>query len=204
MKSILGLFCCILILTGCSSNPPIEITDGSKAVNWAEHFAAVKTLTKWNANAKVAIKVKQKTQSAKMHWQQQDESYKIEFSGPFGHAGPLLTGNGKSATLQIPKEAPIKGPNTSNLLQQRLGWQLPVENAKYWILGIPSPLSESKVTLKDEKLAVLQQDGWNINYAKYQTVGDRQLPSKIIITRDDFRFLLIIYKWDTNEAIVKS
>jgi outer membrane biogenesis lipoprotein LolB len=52
-------------------------------------------------------------------------------------------------------------------------------------------------------LALLQQDGWSIRFTKYQKVGNQQLPAKIIIARDDLRFLLIIYKWDTDVALAK-
>ncbi|EPJ46567.1 MAG: hypothetical protein OFPII_19540 [Osedax symbiont Rs1] len=204
MKLAIGLFLSLLVLAGCSTAPQKSSSSEPAVFSWQEHFKNISNIQQWDASAKIAIKVKGKTQSAKMIWLQQNNNYQIEFSGPFGHAGPKLHGDAKMATLLIPKEQPIKGNNTSELLQKRLGWQLPVENAKFWILGIPSPLSESKVTLKEERLTTLQQDGWTINYPKYKTVDNHPLPAKIILTKEDLRLLLIIYKWKINAQPVNS
>ncbi len=204
MKLVIGLFFSLLVLAGCSTTPQVDPTSESSSLNWQQHFKNISSIHGWDANAKIAIKVQGKTQSAKMAWLQQANQYQIEFSGPFGHAGPKLHGDAKMATLLIPKEQPIRGTSTSELLQKRLGWQLPVENAKFWILGIPSPLSESKVTLKNERLATLQQDGWTINYPKYKTVDNKSLPTKIILTKEDLRLLLIIYKWKINGQTANS
>jgi len=201
MKHLITLLMTTLIITGCSSlsnnKQPVESTE--IAISWIDHVQNMRLINNWQANAKVAIAIQKKTQSAKMTWLQQGEQFDITFSGPFGHAGPTLSGNDKSATLLVPKEQPLKSSSASALLQQRLGWQLPVENAKYWMLGIPSPTSESEVTLKDERLFSLQQDGWTINYTNYTKVDDEYRPSKIIITRGDFKILLVIYKWQTQE-----
>jgi len=198
MKRTFALLFVALIITGCSTNKPIENTAELSLLSWGEHVAQIKQIKNWQNNARIAIKIKDKTQTASMQWRQQKDQFKIEFSGPFGQQGLELTGNDKSATLNIAKEASITGNSTSAILRKRLGWDLPVENVKYWILGLPSPLSQSKATLKNERLTVLTQDGWNVSYPKYKKFGEHYLPSKIIISKDDTRFLLAIYKWDTQ------
>ena len=201
MKRLIILLMTTLVITGCSSlsnnKQPAQSTE--IAISWIDHVQNMRLINDWQANAKVAIAIQKKTQSAKMTWLQQDSQFDITFSGPFGHAGPRISGSDTSVTLLIPKEQPLTGSSASALLQQRLGWQLPVENARYWMLGIPSPTSESEVTLKDERLLSLQQDGWIINYTDYTKVDDEYRPSKIIITRGDFKILLVIYKWQTQE-----
>lgn len=201
MKHLIILLMSTLIISGCSSlsNNKQAAQSSELAISWINHVHNMRSIDDWQANAKVAIAIQKKTESAKMIWLQQGSQFDITFSGPFGHAGPRLTGDDHSATLLMPKEEPLKSTNTSTLLQQRLGWQLPVENARYWMLGIPSPTSDSEVTLKDERLLSLQQDGWSINYTDYTKVDDEYRPSKIIITRDDFKILLVIYKWQTQE-----
>ncbi|MFT5707680.1 MAG: outer membrane lipoprotein LolB [Oceanospirillaceae bacterium] len=203
MKLIIGIISSLLILSGCSTNQKIDTTP-EPSISWQKHAQNMLLLLEWDARAQVAIKVNNKTQKAKMHWQQRNKQYDIAFSGPFGQSGPKLSGDQNSATLHIPKEAPLTGPNTSALLQERLGWQLPVKNAKYWVLGIPSPSSESTVLLKNERLASLTQDGWNINYIDYKAVGSNFLPSKIIISRDNLNLLLVIYKWDIDLQLAEK
>jgi outer membrane lipoprotein LolB len=201
MKLNVILALCSLILAGCSSVQQTIPEQAGLPLSWQQHVEKVKLIQNWQANAQVAITIGKETQRAKMAWQQAQQDYSIDFTGPFGHSGPKLIGNNNSATLNIPKEGVIKGSSASQLLKQRLGWHLPVENAKYWILGIPSPHSESKVLLKREKLSQLSQDGWVIKYPKYKLFGDMLLPSKITISRDDFNLLLVIYKWNTDQQV---
>lgn len=203
MKILFTLMISALILSGCSSQQTAVTQPAVPKLGWQEHVQKIKNIKDWNASAQVAIKVKQKTQKARMTWQQGSEDYQIAFSGPFGASGPKLTGNDESATLIIPKEAPITGRSTSELLRKRLGWQLPVNNAKYWMLGIPSPASVSKVLLKEERLSTLVQDGWTINYSKYKQFGEYSLPTKILISRPDLNLLLVVYRWQTNQQLAK-
>ena len=201
MKKLLILAISAFIISGCSNQQTTVTQPAALTLSWQQHVQNIKTIKDWNASAQVAIKVNKKTQKAKMTWQQSFQNYQIAFFGPFGQSGPKLTGNEKSATLTIPKEPPIKGRNTSDILQQRLGWQLPVNNAKYWIRGIPAPTSESKVSLQDERLATLVQDGWTINYSKYKQFGRFSLPTKILISRPDLNLLMVVYRWNTDKQI---
>lgn len=202
MRLIFGLVICSLIFSGCSSLEQQTVTQKTLSASWLQHMQAVKFIEQWQANAKVAITVDNKTQKSKMTWRQQQQHYSIVFSLPFGQSGPTLVGNETSATLSIPKEEPITGHSAGQLLEQRLGWTLPVENAKFWILGIPSPNSESKVLLKNERLTKLRQDGWLINYDRYKRIDGLFMPSKITISRGNFSLLLIVYKWAHSQQVI--
>ncbi len=195
MRLIFGLVICSLIFSGCSSVEQQIVTQKNLPASWLQHTQAIKFIEQWQANAQVAITVDDKTQKSKMTWRQQQQQYSIIFTLPFGQSGPTLAGDETSATLSIPKEKPLTGQSAGQLLEQRLGWTLPVENAKFWILGIPSPNSESKVLLKNERLTQLSQDGWLINYDRYKLIDGLFMPSKITISRGNFSLLLIIYKW---------
>jgi len=205
MKKIVSIFFAAIIISGCASTTHNQnATAQLEPLNWQQHFNSMRSLKKWDANAQIAIKIDKKTQKAKMIWQQNQHKYDISFLGPFGQAGPKLYGDTQSATLLIPKETPLTDTNTSSLLQKRLGWQLPVENAQYWIKGIPSPLTDSQLSLKDQRLYTLEQDGWTITYEKYRQVANQYLPAKMVISRGDLRLLLVIYKWQIQQPLLKS
>ena len=205
MNKLVSIIFAAIMISGCASTTPNQSTTAQLApLSWQQHFNSMRSLQKWEANAQIAIKIEQKTQKAKMLWKQNQSAYDISFLGPFGHAGPKIYGDTQSATLLIPKEAPLTGTNTSSLLQKRLGWQLPVENAQYWIKGIPSPLSDSQLSLKDQRLYILEQDGWTVTYQQYKQVADQYLPAKIIISKDNLRLLLVIYKWQIQQTLLES
>ncbi|MGB1238598.1 MAG: lipoprotein insertase outer membrane protein LolB [Pseudomonadales bacterium] len=196
MRKILALSLCSLLLSGCSMFQSKPEPAPQPTISWQEHFNQVNALDDWRASGKVSITLDKRVQSAKLVWQQQEDKFHIAFIGPLGQSGPVLKGDEGSASLTIPKEPEIKGPNTSSLLQQRLGWQLPVESARFWIKGIPSPLSESEILLEQEKLSSLKQDGWDITYDRYLRSGDVELPAKITLTRPELKLKFAIYNWE--------
>lgn len=196
--ALLPLLATVTLLSGCSTFYSSPDPEPKSTVSWDQHFRQLKALESWTASGKVAITVKDKVQTAKIIWNQNDLTFDIQFIAPLGQSGPKIVGNEQKVTLLIPKEQPLTGTSTSEVLQKRLGWQLPVENAKYWIKGIPSPIKESDVVLDNEKLTLLKQDGWKIKYNRYTKINDLTLPSKITITRGQLKFLLVIYNWKVS------
>ena len=50
-------------------------------------------------------------------------------------------------------------------LQDRLGFELPLDNLRYWLLGIPDPSTPFELTRNaQDRAAHLSQAGWNIDY----------------------------------------
>jgi outer membrane lipoprotein LolB len=45
------------------------------------------------------------------------------------------------------------------------------------------------------RLQTLQQDGWEIAYGRYRDVGERQLPDKLKLSRDQLQVKVIVDAW---------
>ena len=53
-------------------------------------------------------------------------------------------------------------------LRTRLGFELPLENLRYWLLGIPDPSAAFELTRNAQDRAQhLSQAGWSIDYDQY-------------------------------------
>jgi len=81
-------------------------------------------------------------------------------------------------------------------VHSQLGWQLPVSNLLWWVRGLPSPDSRSRVALDaNGRLASLQQDGWDVQYLGYSEQDQYSLPTRIKLAGHDLQITLVIKDW---------
>lgn len=187
-----------LTLSGCSfmdsSEQPALSSEAPE--NWSSQQANRLAFTDWEANAKTAINHRGDSTSATLRWRQQGENYRLSFSGPFGQAGPTLSGDGHYATLEVPGEQALSAASAEELLNHKLGWQLPVGNAQYWVRGIPAPGSQHQAQFSDGQLASLKQDGWQIDYLRYHQAGQLSLPARMVLSSAELTLKLSIQRWN--------
>ena len=82
------------------------------------------------------------------------------------------------------------------LLQEHLGWQVPIQGLRYWALGRYDPATT--YTSQVDKLGNftdLAQSGWNIRYRSYEPQQGLDLPGKVFMNTSDLDVRLIIDNW---------
>jgi outer membrane lipoprotein LolB len=71
-----------------------------------------------------------------------------------------------------------------------------VGNARHWLLGLAGPDSPAVETLDGGGLlAVLAQDGWEVQYDEYRQQGGIALPRKLVLQSAAGRIRLVIDQW---------
>ena len=82
-------------------------------------------------------------------------------------------------------------------LQDRLGFELPLDNLRYWLLGIPDPNTPFELTRNaQDRAARLAQAGWNIEYDDYMAGDGDLLPKRLVLTRAEARVRIAIDRWE--------
>jgi outer membrane lipoprotein LolB len=82
-------------------------------------------------------------------------------------------------------------------LQDKLGFELPLDNLRYWLLGIPDPNSPFELTRNEQDRArVLTQADWSIAYDRYVPSGGDVLPSRLVLSRADVRVRIAVDHWE--------
>lgn len=203
MKKIilLGL---ALFLTGCSSmqsNPQPTFHEfgeplGNHYLSWNNRQAQLSAIQNWNAQGNLAINTDQKGVNASFNWQQQNANYTIALFGPLGSNRVTLTGGPTQVTLQTPNQT-FTAADPESLMQQQLGWSIPVSNLYYWLRGIPAPgvkvVHESLDMNKH--LSQLSQQGWHIIYLRYLSVNGVDLPNRLLLSNSRVQLRVVITKW---------
>lgn len=176
ISRILILFLCVL-LSACSSN---------QVKPWNSHQYTLVGL--------VGVTASSVQQSANFTWTVSDPNYKLELYGPLGIDASYLEGDDQSSKLTLANGKSYEANDAEGLMDQILGWSIPVEGLNHWLLGKAEPESPASVTRNDQQQVIrLSQDGWQINY----TWGvNKYVPTKMILTRanPNVRVVIVINK----------
>jgi outer membrane lipoprotein LolB len=177
----------LMLLAGCSQFQTRE------ALTPADP-AALLQLQNWSLDGRIGIRHQGQINSANLSWQQRSERYTIALSGPLGQGGLRIENDGQIVSLEQAGSDEIHRAATPEaLMQQLLGWHLPLSHARFWVRGLPDPnlswqgLSQGFI-----------QAGWKVEYDRYTHTGTLVLPEKIRLTRPDLRITLVINRWTTD------
>lgn len=189
----LSLFLLSAGLTGCTTvAPPAPNTP----VAWENRQQGQTSLQSWKLSGKIAVQSARESGSASIDWVQRVKNYQISLLGPLGSNGVKLSGHPGLVTMDTADGKHATASSPEKLLAQQMGWNLPVSHLSYWIRGLPVP-GLSATTNKDAygRLSSLNQDGWDIRYPSYTTLGDIDVPSRVFITSPDLKVKIVVYSW---------
>ena len=184
----------LIVLSGCSAlsvQQPVAVPTGS----WAEYQLEMAAITDWELSGKIGIRTPDDSQSANLYWQQLDQQYAIEMTGPLGQGGARIVGQPGDVKISIAGEGDYQASSPEALMYDTLGWAVPVQQIQWWVRGLPSPDSPFQHQLSNNRLSQLQQDGWQVNYLRYSQHDRYTLPGKIRLSRDTLSITLIIKEW---------
>ena len=185
----------LLILTACTPIPPSTPTGPLNMLHGQTKPAAVQN---WLINGAIGVKTPEQAGSASFRWRQQGSSNTDLFIfGPLGVGTVHLVGTKQQVTLTDSKGQTASAQNAETLLNQTLGWKLPVDNLYYWIRALPAPGSKPVIQYDNQhRVQTLKQQGWTIQYLNYTDVSGVTLPTKIFMSNSDLSVRLVINQWN--------
>lgn len=165
-------------------------------MSWPARQKQLRTIQHWQLNGAIAIKTAQQGQTASLSWQQLSrQNYHISLYGPLGAGRVTLTGH-KDGVRLLANNKLYQAKTPEALMQEMLGWQLPVGNLYYWVRGLPAPSLQAQVRFDSyHHLSRLQQQGWTVTYQRYTGVGHFDLPSLLTLQRQDLTVKIVISQW---------
>ena len=145
----------------------------------------------WELTAKAGLVIDSKSEQANLAWQRRPEiaqprNNKIRLFGPFGAGTVVLEYGERNVLLTDNKGKEYWGDDAEELLNEIVGWPLPLKAMRYWMFAQPSPDAVYEYHRNEEgQLTGLRQFGWEIQYSDWRDYGDRRLPRKIFAHRLD-------------------
>jgi outer membrane lipoprotein LolB len=190
-----ALFLLLAALTGCESTP-------RKIPGASAQMQSLYGVQQWEAEGKIAITMGEQRESASFKWSQQRDDYVIHLFGPFGQGGTWLRRTGREVTLENAKTGVQRARSPEALMQDVMGWQVPVSNLQFWLRGLPALKPAPTQITQDTSghLTGLQQQGWQVAYGEHQNFNGWWLPTRVTAERDDLQIRLVIKQWQMPTA----
>lgn len=192
----LGLLALLGMLAACSNLSKTPVHSGNADPKlWQAHQSQLSQVHSWDLSGKLAVRNSNNNGSGTLSWQQQHEQFDIRISGPLGQGAIQLRGDTREIELITSKQQ-LSSRQPEALMQQQLGWSVPLENLLWWIRGLPAPNGKYTLELGDDSLAwKLEQSQWQLEYLSYQTSRPGyKVPQRIRATGPEQLQLIIMVK----------
>jgi len=178
-----------LLLSGCSLLPHKPAPSVRPAQPESASFAL---------NGRISIDHQGKHHSAGLRWMHQAPSDEILLLAPLGQTVARVYRDDHIATLED-GDGHYQADDAETLMEQVLGWHLPLGGLHQWVLGLPDRNSPAQID-RDEsgRISVLHQTGWEVRYLRYADTGPDSMPSRMQLIHEDLKLLLLVDEWEWN------
>jgi outer membrane lipoprotein LolB len=185
-------------LAGCASQAPVD-ESGRQAGQWERQQAEVEAFDSWTLVGKAGLRTPQENTSANLDWNQTPYYFRMLISGPFGGGRSVLEGREGRFSLTT-SEGRFEAETPEALMEEQLGWSLPVRAMPDWVRGLPG--DHASYQLETDELgfpSFLQQDGWDIDYRDWEQTEGMWLPRRLVMNYGDVRITLVVNQWQATE-----
>jgi len=162
-------------------------------LSWDLRAAQLQKADAWQLEGRAALAAGTQGWQASLSWQQAREMSDVHLAGPLG-VGALevrLTPEGLTLNGEPPGEAVLAR------LRERIGYDLPLENLRYWLLGVPDPTSAFELSRNaEDRAAHLTQADWTVDYERYMAVGGDVLPARLVLNHAGVRLRIAVDRWE--------
>ena len=161
------------LLAGCT--PAVRIK-GNPALLGAQaaRERSLRGVDHWTLQGRLGLSDGQHGGSGDLEWTQAGEHYDFVLRAPVTGKSFRLSGGPQGAVLEGLDGGPLRGPDAQALMRKALGWELPLADLRAWVLGLRADNGPASMSFGSDGLpALLQQDGWAVEYREW----DRSQPS---------------------------
>ncbi len=116
-------------------------------------------------------------------WKQSKDATHITLLSQFGQILAAIDQTPDGATLQQANEPLRTASDLDGLLNQTLGWSLPVAELRNWLQGYQRQANGEMTALPSTDNLTLEMNGWKIRYVSWQEDGGQVHPKRLDLTR---------------------
>ena len=197
-----------MALSACSRYGNLA-DDSLRQSLWAEQQAVAAEVTQWNLYARAALRLEGESYNLGIRWQRQENGrFTMLLDAHFGQGVLRIDALGpEEFRLRLSDGQLFVNNTVEALMDDVVGWSLPISGLDYWIRGLPFPGDDYRHRLDSTGRAKsIRQAGWDIVYLDYfAEVGEPPLPRRLILASEEVTLKLVIERWqpsssDANDA----
>jgi outer membrane lipoprotein LolB len=185
-----------VLLASCRTVPVHEGPTQSSA--WELRRPLLQARDRFELKGRVAVATGSEGFNARLRWTQDGKQTRMSLDGPLGTGGVQVTSDGSDVSIVTSRGERLDHEAARAELTNRLGFDPPLDSLRYWILGVPEPGHPAQESLdSQQRLSALEQNGWQIQYTDYMSVGGEWLPSKLTLQRLGVRLRVVVDGWNS-------
>ena len=195
LRISLCLFTLLLLLNACTGVSVKESDSGNKDAyrNRAEKLAAI---SDWGFVGRISLDDGEQGGSGKLRWDVRADHSELDFHGAMGRGAWNLTIDPDRVVLREANGMEQTAADVNEVVQDRMGWLLPVGALQWWVRGLAAPgVIEDEQFDSEGLLTSLHQFGWSVDFSRYDSRDVLALPIRLNATRDNYRVKLAISRW---------
>lgn len=190
-----ALIILLLALNACTGVSVKQAQPGNHAAyqDRAEKLAAIPV---WSFVARISLDDGDQGGSGRLQWMVSPGGNELDFHAAMGRGAWHLQFGPEGAVLKEANGTVREAKGVNALIQDRLGWTIPVDALQWWVRGLAAPGSIENETLDSAGLLIsLDQFGWRVEFNRYDSITGIALPKKLNARRDNYRVKLAINRW---------
>ena len=200
MKSTLRILAALapLLLAACA--PQQLVRNKGDAASLAQQEAREQQLADanhWTLQGRLfVINGQQSDGPGTLTWTQDGDHYDFTLRAPITGKSFRLTGGPDGAVLEGLEGGTQRGSDAESLMRRALGWDVPLDELRAWVLGVRAKGATAELSFGDDKLlSLLQQDGWAVSYSAWDTKRQPPLPTRVFAEKPPYKVKLAIESW---------
>lgn len=172
----------VLWLAGCATAPA--------PVTGAREHATV-----WTLSGRLGIQTDSQSLSGNLDWRHRPGLDVIVLATPLGQGVARIERRPGEVVLDIPNQPTRRAADAETLMQDALGYSLPLAGLVSWVQARPDPRRPADVTRDAAgRVERIVQDGWTVDYLQY--AEDR--PRKLALVRGGLELRLVMDSWQAE------
>lgn len=169
-----------VLLAGCATLEPITAPVTTPSPPLVQAF-----IPSFEINGRLSVRHDNEGFSGNLRWRHVFGEDEFVVLSPLGQGVARVTQNAQGATLQTADGQMLYAPDAESLTQQALGFRLPLAGLPRWVQAQAVSDAAELRHNDDGTVGSLSEQGWQIEYASYQSVGqgvqNATLPSRLMM-----------------------
>lgn len=181
----------LVLASGCATR---ELRPQGQAL--AERDAWFADQDRWQVDGRVGLSDGRRAGSMGFVWKYRDNGHFIHLRTTAGGKQWQLRFNADGAVLEGGEVGRLEGPHPDALVEEAVGWPIPVAAMAWWIRGLIPPQGMQELEYgNDGELLRVHQAPWALNYKHFRPYQDLMLPARLDATAENYQVRIAVGEW---------
>jgi len=149
-----------LLISACASKPATH----RGVNNWLQR-QQISAIEHWSVKGRIGVKTAEDGFTSNLNWQYHPEKQYFRIYSSLGQTYAELRQENNHTVLEFSDNKSYESQDAESMIRHVLGYPLPIEHLRYWIMGLPYPEGENNLTFDQLGfLKTIQYKQWHITY----------------------------------------